>query len=622
MMTEKSKIEQCIIHNNNKLVADKIRKTLLNIRNVPGISAKRWSWELIQNAKDVKNKFGRVEIKIELKETSVTFSHNGTPFSIENILGIQVSSKDSKNLGEQTGKFGTGFIGTHLLSSKVNIRGIVEYNNIFRHFKIFLDRTADSSEALSEEVSKSILKFIKNMNNEQSEYEYIPVYQKKQDDFDTSFEYLFEGKNSKSLKIAQEGINDLTNTAPITLSTQFEKIASIKIIDHLKNEITTYSNNYEILETNEQGVKIGMNTITISKINMKKNKEISEEKKYFYSFSTKKCRLLYQVQKNGNLFTVVEREEKDSLPVLYRDFPLIGSDKFHFPFFLDGFKFNPLETRNGLYLNGDLNDEAKENRIIIEHAIENSIEFTDWLLSQNIDKRHLFAKTRIPEPPQKYDDIAIKWFIEQQKKWRNKLKDFKLLKHKNGNYTKLKSLKLPVFKNKFNLNFFKLVDELNLTDGILPIEGEAHIWYNIMKVDPLKKVYEIKENTWGFNYTFYEDDLLKKINDIASLENLASKMATQTNIIIKWLNKIYRFLKDNYCMSFFDQYNLIPNRKGIFKKIKEIYGAEEANSIPEIINPIYQRIFGKELDDILIHRDINYKFWGIYPKKKLCRCLK
>ena len=75
-------------------------------------------------------------------------------------------------------------------------------------------------------------------------------------------------------------------------------------------------------------------------------------------------------------------------------------------------------------------------------------------------------------------------------------------------------------------------------------------------------------------------------------------------------------------MPFFDQYNLIPNRKGVFKKIKEIYGDEEANSIPEIINPIYQRNFGKELDDILIHRDINYKFWGIYPKKKLCRCFK
>ena len=132
-------LEDILIDNNNKLVADKIRKTLLNIRNVPGISAKRWIWELIQNAKDVDNQFNKVEIKIELNQKSLIFSHNGSYFTVENVLGIlqQVSSKDSKNLKGQTGKFGTGFIGTHLLSSKVNIRGIVKYKDVFRKFKIF-----------------------------------------------------------------------------------------------------------------------------------------------------------------------------------------------------------------------------------------------------------------------------------------------------------------------------------------------------------------------------------------------------------------------------------------------------------------------------------------------------
>ena len=81
-------IEDRLIYNNNKLVADKIRKTLLNIRNLPGISAKRWIWELIQNAKDVPNKFGKVEIKIELTKNSLIFSHNGSYFTIDNILGI------------------------------------------------------------------------------------------------------------------------------------------------------------------------------------------------------------------------------------------------------------------------------------------------------------------------------------------------------------------------------------------------------------------------------------------------------------------------------------------------------------------------------------------------------
>ena len=189
-------------------MADKIRKTLLNIRNVPGISAKRWIWELIQNAKDVPNKFGRVEIKIELNKDSLIFSHNGSYFNIENILGIlqQVSSKDSKNLEEQTGKFGTGFIGTHLLSGKVNIRGIIEYKGIFRRFKILLDRTADSSEALLKEVDNSIVKFIKNMKCKESEYEYLQVYSQKQDDFDTSFEYYLIKEIASLWKLPKMGL--------------------------------------------------------------------------------------------------------------------------------------------------------------------------------------------------------------------------------------------------------------------------------------------------------------------------------------------------------------------------------------------------------------------------------
>ena len=295
---------------------------------------------------------------------------------------------------------------------------------------------------------------------------------------------------------------------------------------------------------------------------------------------------------------------------------MIGSENFHFPFFLDGFQFNPLETRNGLYLNGDLNIEAIENRNIIEHAINYSIEFIDWLLNQNIDKRYLLAKSIIPEPPQNYDDIAINWFIEQQKKWRKKLKEFRLLKNKIGNYNKLNCLKLPVFKNTFDKNFYKLIEELNITDGKLPIIEDAENWFNIMLTDPLKDVYKIEEDTWDFNYKFSEKNLLKKINDLGSITNLASKMYVETNKIIEWLNKLYKFLKDNFCMNFFNEYNLIPNKYGVFKKIQDIYSNEKTKSIPEIFNHIYQKLFKKDLNEILIHYDIDYDIFKEHIQKK------
>ena len=174
----------------------------------------------------------------------------------------------------------------------------------------------------------------------------------------TLFLNIFLIKKRKVFENGVDGINDLINTAPTTLSTQFKKISKITIDDKINKKKTEYSNRYSKSEIDEEGGgEIGMNTITIKSNN-------KEEKKYFYSYKTNICMLLYEVEKNDKDAFIVG-EKKKNQPTLYRDFPLIGSEKFHFPFFLDGFRFNPLETRNGLYLNGDSNEEAIENRNII-----------------------------------------------------------------------------------------------------------------------------------------------------------------------------------------------------------------------------------------------------------------
>ena len=605
-------IEERIEYNHYKLIADKIRKTLTNIRNVPGISSKRWIGELIQNAKDVKNNFNKVSIKIEIDNKYLKFSHNGTYFTIDNVLGLlqQVSSKDSKNEEDQTGKFGTGFIGTHLLSNIINIYGIIYYEEVYRKFKIHLDRSADSSEKLLKEVKNSINNFKKNMTIENSEYKILDNYKQEEKDFDTVFEYILE--NEENLKIANDGISDLINTAPVTLATQFKKISSILIIDKIKNETIEYTVNCSNKSKNKNLKKINLinfSTITIKKT---KNRKISEEKLYFYSCENNVCRLLYQVDKIGNEFCVHERGNKQ--PILFRDFPLIGSENFHFPFFLDGFKFNPLETRNGLYLNGNLNSEAKENREIIKNGIELSVEFCKFFLKQNIDKKYLLSISKIPEPPQKYDKYAIDWFIEQQKNWRSQLSELELLLD-GDTYSELNLLKLPVFKKEYNINFLKLFENMNITEGIIPIEKEVELWYNIMENDPLKKVYEIEENTWGFKYLFDEEDLFLKIQKYESVSKFAEDMNKTTGEIYDWLNKLYNFLKINKFNDCYYNYNMIPNQNGIFKKIYELFGNDE-NRIDINIESLYKKIFNIDLNDIILNENIKLSNFGNLVKIK------
>ncbi|UOE53517.1 sacsin N-terminal ATP-binding-like domain-containing protein [Cytobacillus oceanisediminis] len=67
----------------------------------------------------VKNRY-----KIDYSKNQIIFSHNGMPFSFENLLDLitQISSKQSSE-EKKTGKFGTGFMSTHLLSEIVQIEG-------------------------------------------------------------------------------------------------------------------------------------------------------------------------------------------------------------------------------------------------------------------------------------------------------------------------------------------------------------------------------------------------------------------------------------------------------------------------------------------------------------------
>lgn len=90
----------------------------------------RWVWELIQNAKDAPNVFGKTKIKQELDSDYFTSCHNGDAFEIAQLHSIvaQYSTKKEKNSDETktTGKYGTGFITTYILSKIIELSGILK----------------------------------------------------------------------------------------------------------------------------------------------------------------------------------------------------------------------------------------------------------------------------------------------------------------------------------------------------------------------------------------------------------------------------------------------------------------------------------------------------------------
>ncbi|MCM1269363.1 MAG: hypothetical protein NC247_01880 [Ruminococcus flavefaciens] len=128
--------------------AIKIRDKLTDLRSKDVlISSYRWIWELIQNAKDCPNTSGKINIEIlfDSLRRIVEFKHNGKLFSTKNIVYLieQVSTKDRTRNSESTGKFGTGFLTTNLLSPVVKISGLLhdDDDDKIASFEVTLDRS-------------------------------------------------------------------------------------------------------------------------------------------------------------------------------------------------------------------------------------------------------------------------------------------------------------------------------------------------------------------------------------------------------------------------------------------------------------------------------------------------
>ncbi|MBK9458049.1 MAG: hypothetical protein IPN94_01085 [Sphingobacteriales bacterium] len=261
-MNYKDKFEQSDKKSLNSLIATKILDLMDKLRLDANENAqRRWIWELLQNAKDVSFDNQQVETEVFIQDNgvqkSVSFSHNGKPFTVDNITFLikQVSTKERNANPENekpktTGKFGTGFLTTHLLSEKVKVSGVVKEPDLdYRTFILPLDRSGRTPEQIIESVNKSII--VRDTLDSQS-----PLSNYNPKAFNTSFCYNLE---EEGYEVAKVGVEDLHISLPYTLAF----LPSIKSVS-IKHENTVY----ELAKIEEESANIQIATI-YKKCNLK-----------------------------------------------------------------------------------------------------------------------------------------------------------------------------------------------------------------------------------------------------------------------------------------------------------------------------------------------------------------
>lgn len=560
--------------------AGKIREKLNTVRNKRKVSAKRCIWEMMQNAKDVYNpKYGGVSIEFEVVDThTFVFRHNGLHFRLKDVTCLiqQVSSKSSTNEDENvTGMFGTGFITTHLISDVIDVKGILlDFNDRFRHFDLKLDRSGSSKEELAPRIKDAMTEFAKLDNDlDGSLFPFVQNYeQHTENDFDTSFTYRIESESQ--LQLALIGINDLVNTLPVTMI-NLPRVKSVRVINRLEGTDVRY-----ICSREEKDENVVLSTIT--------NGELT--KKYL-TYTTDDVSLSIEIEEKNGLWYAVKRDDK--LPVLLRDFPLIGSHQFYFPYFLNGFRFVPTEPRDDIQIHGDSDDKPSViNRGIIEKAVESALVFNQWLIEHNIHNRYLLASSRIPKSTESWDEETSEpWIKELQKKWRAKLLNQMLLECDNGNFAMSEMLLPDCSKKESREKFWELLRPI--AKRMLPKKEHIHEWREIM----------VEYESWNCALKYPIEQFLEELSNKANMSCFFENFNGDENATFAWLNEVIKFTFEELGSDAFENYSILPNQNGIFKKASELR-RDNTLPIPSEIKNVYHIAFEQNVEDKLLNSSV------------------
>lgn len=133
-------------HNRNE--ARRIRTRVTEARRSPHSAGLRWPFELLQNALDAGPRNGQRSVTIRLcrEANKVVFEHDGAAFTSQELAAL-LSGGSSKEFESEitTGRFGTGFLVTHVLAERTELYRLLDVPSGFEKFHLTLHRAGDEN---------------------------------------------------------------------------------------------------------------------------------------------------------------------------------------------------------------------------------------------------------------------------------------------------------------------------------------------------------------------------------------------------------------------------------------------------------------------------------------------
>ncbi|HET7115601.1 MAG TPA: ATP-binding protein [Hanamia sp.] len=562
-----------------KAVSGNIYSLMNNLRNSSSdtLYQRRWVWELLQNAMDTTNneRDTLISIKLDSEDFTLSFAHNGNPFTVDNIMRLvhQQSSKPRKVIMKERkrtiGKFGTGFITTHLLSEKVTLKSTIRANeNGHKYFELLLDRSGQNESEL--------YNGIKNAREVLLSLDLLPdVERYNNDEMNTKFIYHLD---ENSIETAKIGMEDLRRCLPFTMAF----VKSISQVS-LNNKLI-----YKYLGAEEITKGFFLHKINIT----------DTGNRYILTLESEKedATIAIEVLVEDKKITLIPLDENCSR--LYCNYPFIGTEDFHIPVVFNSSSFNVYqERRNGIILKDADTEEIRENKIIIKECANLYKSLIQFIGTNVYEIKETYILADINQPFN-YEWLSKKWY------------DTEILK--------------PIQKYLLHAPFVE-VNNSDEKSNILQEDESIKIWF------PANKDIKILENIWllasnwltfipkDYQYKKWNQNLfegcpkltiavfcngLNKLGKINELENKLQTNISSFKNSIEWLNTLYSII-DNDADSTkkinTNKIAIFPNQNGDFTIKSHL--SLDGGDIPEELKNILARL-GVDCRKKLLHKDV------------------
>ncbi len=355
--------------------ARRIRTRVAEARRSIPSAGLRWPFELLQNALDFGPRAGHstVAIRLSCEQTKVAFEHDGIPFTSSDLTALLSggSNKDFES-EETTGRFGTGFLVTHVLAERTSLSGLLETPNGSERFDLLLDRRGDE-EAILQNMA-SCREAIRSAS---------PV-----SDLDgvesARFEYHIDDANPMTL-----GMDSLRSALPYLYATR-------QVLG--RTELRNGEDDKEVwtpTEVTAQALEDGY--VEERSLQIHQNGTDRPEIRVFRFMTNEQglASVIVLVERTSEGWKVVPPEPNACR--IYREYPLSGSGFLPTNFILDG-KFEPDQERSRLLM-GD------EDKSLLEEAFAAAVVAVKYAFANRWKDAHLLAVAH--EPTRGFDTANV-----------------------------------------------------------------------------------------------------------------------------------------------------------------------------------------------------------------------